>query len=218
MADVTEWNGRTLISSPARKVIIGASAARTSRPLSPCRFTAFVPGAQWCRRSARKRSFRSGRLTPVSEGYALLFAVLVFALLLITKIEGWADSNSAYFSCCPPSAIEIVAFAVQQSHPVLVPTGSAHVLLALAAIIIVLRETWIAQAACACRRHQTSATSDRMLGQVFDDSFDAIIVIDSDCLITAANRTARSLFSSETLAGSSARSALPNALVEEANR
>ena len=194
-----------------KKVIIGASALEL-RDLFAVPVYGILPGAM-VQALGAETLLQNRALNPVGESYALLFAVLVFALLLVTKIDGWAIKLGIFVLSA--SVIEIVAFAVQQSHPVLVPTGSAHVLLALAAVIVVLRELGLhkllAHVADIKQRN-----SDRMLGQVFDDSFDAILVIDSDCLITAANRTARSLFSSETLAGSSARSVLPNALVEEA--
>lgn len=202
-ADLGQVNGK--------KVIIGASALEL-RDLFAVPVHGIVPGAL-VQAIGAETLLQKRALTPVSEAFALLFAVLVFALLLITKIEGWAIKLGIFLLSA--LAIEVVAFTVQQSHPLLVPTGSAHVLLVLAAVIVVLRELGLhkllAHVADIKQRN-----SDRMLGQVFDDSFDAIIVIDSDCLITAANRTARSLFSNETLAGSSARSALPNALVEEA--
>ena len=194
-----------------KKVIIGASALEL-RDLFAVPVHGILPGAV-IQALGAETLLQKRALAQQGQQFVLLVAALVIALLLMTKIEGWAVKLGILVLSA--LAIEIVAISVQKSLPVLVPTASAYFLLVISGVIIVLRELGLhkllARVADIKQRN-----SERMLGQVFDDSFDAILVLDSDCVITAANRTARSLFSSEVLAGSSARSVLPNALVEEA--
>ncbi|WP_299471120.1 EAL domain-containing protein [uncultured Roseibium sp.] len=194
-----------------KKVIVGASALEL-RDLFAVPVHGILPGAL-IQALGAETLLQNRALKPTGEGYALIFAVLIFLLLLMTKIEGWAVKFGILVLSV--LAIEVVAVSVQKTMPMLVPTASAYLLFVLAAAVIVLRELGLHKV-LAHIADIKQRNSDRMLGQVFDDSFDAIIVIDSDCRITAANQTARKLFSSDTLAGSPARAVLPNALVEEA--
>ncbi|MET1415284.1 EAL domain-containing protein [Roseibium sp. HPY-6] len=202
-ADLSEFTGK--------KVIVGASALEL-RDLFAVPVHGILPGAM-IQALGAETLLQDRALIPGGENYALTFAALIFLLLLMTKIEGWSVKLGILLLSV--FAIEVVAVSVQKTMPVLVPTASAYLLFILAAAIIVLRELGLHKV-LAHIADVKQRNSDRMLGQVFDDSFDAIIVIDADCRITAANQTARKLFSTETLAGSSARSVLPSALVEEA--
>lgn len=193
-----------------KKVIVGASAQEL-RDLFAVPVYGILPGAV-IQALGAETLLQKRALVQQGQYLVLLVAALVLVLLLMTRIEGWAVKLGILVLSA--LAIEIVAISFQKSMPVLVPTASAYLLLMFAGVIVVLRELGLhkllARVADIKQRN-----SERMLGQVFDDSFDAILVLDSDCVITAANQTARTLFSSEALAGSPARSVLPNALVEE---
>ncbi|WP_305987139.1 EAL domain-containing protein [Roseibium sp. MMSF_3544] len=201
-ADLTEFSGK--------KVIIGASALEL-RDLFAVPVYGILPGAM-VQALGAETLLQDRALIPQGEFYALAAAIFVLVLLLLTKVQGWPIKLGILVLSA--LATEVVAVSFQKSFPVLVPTASAYILFAMAAAIIVLRELGLHKL-LAHIADIKQRNSERMLGQVFDDSFDAIIVLDTDCVITAANRTARSLFSSETLTGSPARTVLPSALVEE---
>lgn len=193
-----------------KKVIIGASAQEL-RDLFPVPVYDVLPGSVI--QALGAETLLQGRaLEQKGEVFAVCAAMLIFILLLMTKIEGWAIKISIL--ALSAITIELVAFRLLTSSPVLVPTGSAHFVLIIAAASVVFRELGfhklLSHLATIRRRN-----SERMLGLVFDDSFDAIVVIQGDGKISAASQAARTLFKSETLVGKQARTLLPPELVEE---
>ncbi len=194
-----------------KKVIVGASAQEL-RDLFPVPVYDVLPGS--IIQALGAETLLQNRAMEVrGEGIAVLWALLVFFALLLTKIEGWALKISILALCA--IMFEIGAIAIQKSAPVLVPTASSHLILLLAAASIVLRELGfhklLSHIANVRRRN-----SERMLGLVFDDSFDAIVVVQNDGRVSAASQMARSLFQSDALVGKPARNVLPLELVEEA--
>ncbi|CTQ53986.1 Bacteriophytochrome cph2 [Roseibium album] len=194
-----------------KKVIIGASALEL-RDLFPVPVFEILPGSV-IQALGAETLLQDRALVLKGEFVALVLALTVFLLLMFTRIEGWAIK--AGILALTAVAIELVAFLVQKSAPVLVPTASAHILLTLAALCIVLRELGFLKllSHLATVKHHNS---QQMLGHVFEDSFDAIVVLDRDGKITAASNIARELFGNEALVGKTARSVLPTVLAEEA--
>ncbi len=194
-----------------KKVVVGASAQEL-RDLFPVPVYEVLPGSVI--QALGAETLLQGRaLEPKGEFLAVCAAFLVFFILLMTKVEGWAIKISIL--ALSALTIELIAFSLQKSTPVMVPTASAHFLVFLAAASVVLRELGfhklISHLATIRRRN-----SERMLGLVFDDSFDAIVVVQRNGKISAASQMARTLFKSDALVGRPAREALPPELVEEA--
>ncbi|MES0808584.1 EAL domain-containing protein [Roseibium sp. SCPC15] len=194
-----------------KKVIVGASALEL-RDLFPVPVFEILPGSV-IQALGAETLLQNRAMTERGELIALLFASVIVLLLFLTKVEGWQVKVGILVLAV--ISIEVLAFGVQRLSPVLVPAASAYFLLFFAAVGVILRELGfhkvLSHIATVRRRN-----SERILGQVFDDSFDAIVVLDKDGNITAANQTARKLFLDEMLTGKPARSVLPAALVEEA--
>lgn len=194
-----------------KKVIIGASALEL-RDLFPVPVFGILPGSV-IQVLGAETLVQNRALTIEGEAYAVLAALVIFFLLMMTKVEGWVVKT--VILALSALAIEMLAFLVQKNTPVLVPTASAHLVLLCVAASVIIRELGfhklLSHIATVSRRN-----SERMLGIVFDDSFDAIVVLQQDGCITAASKMARTLFSSEELVGKPARSVLPPELVDEA--
>jgi len=194
-----------------KKVVIGASAQEL-RDIFPVPVYGVLPGSVI--QALGAETLLQGRaLERKGEALAVGIAVLIVFLLLMTKVDGWAVKVT--IMALAAVAFELVAYGVQKNAPVLVPTASAHFVLLIAAAGIVLRELGfyklLSHLATLKRRN-----SERMLGLVFDDSFDAIVVVQDDGRISAASQMARNLFQMEGMLGKQARSVLPPELVEEA--
>lgn len=194
-----------------KKVIIGASAQEL-RDLFAVPVYGVLPGSV-IQALGAETLMQNRALAVDGQFVTSLVALTVLFLLMLTRIEGW--SIKILILMLTAIALELVAFQFQKSFPVLVQSASAHFILFFAALIVVFRELGFhklgSHLAGVGRRN-----SERMLGQVFDDSFDAIIVLRADGRITAANRTARSLFPAETLVGTAARRVLPQELADAA--
>ncbi|WP_299814018.1 EAL domain-containing protein [uncultured Roseibium sp.] len=193
-----------------KKVIIGASAQEL-RDLFPVPVYGILPGSV-IQALGAETLLQNRALAADGQFLTSLFALAVLFMLMLTRIEGW--SVKILILTLTAIALELVAFQIQKSFPVLVQSASAHFILLFGASIVVFRELGFhklgSRLAAVGKRN-----SERMLGQVFDDSFDAIIVVREDGQITAANRMARSLFPGETLVGSAARKVLPQELADE---
>ena len=193
-----------------KKVIIGASALEL-RDLFPVPVYDILPGSV-IQALGAETLLQNRAMTARGEWLPVLVVSVIFLLLLLTKIEGWVVKIAIL--ALTALVLELLAFGIQRTSPTLMPTASAHFILLSAAAIVVVRELGFHKLLSHVASIQ-SRNSERMLGQVFDDSFDAIVVLDREGRITAANKTARSLFANDDLAGQLARSVLPLALVEE---
>lgn len=194
-----------------KKVIVGASAQEL-RDLFPVPVHEILPGSMI--QALGAETLLQGRaLEKDGEWIAFAAALAVFVLLLLTNVEGWAVKTAILALCAV--ALELVAMSLQKSFPVIVPTASAHFVLLMAAASVVFRELGLHKllSHIATIRQRNS---ERMLGLVFDDSFDGILVVKSGGLVSAANQTARTLFQCDDLVGKNARQVLPAELVEEA--
>ena len=194
-----------------KKVVIGASAQEL-RDLFPVPVYGMLPGSVI--QALGGETLLQGRaLEQRGEAIALGIAVFIVFLLFLTRAEGWFFKLS--IMALTALALEIIAYGLQKSAPLLVPTASAHFVLLVAAAGIIFRELGfyklLSHLATIKRRN-----SERMLGLVFDDSFDAIVVLQDDGKISAASQMARTLFQTDALLGRQARSILPAELVEEA--
>lgn len=194
-----------------KKVIVGASAQEL-RDLFPVPVYGVLPGSMI--QALGAETLLQGRaLEQKGEWIAVFAAFVIFVLLLMTGIEGWV--LKAFILALCAVALEFLAFSLQEFFPVIVPTGSAHIVFLSAAAGLVFWELgfhkFLLQIATIRQRN-----SERMLGLVLDDSFDAIVVVKSGGTISAANQTAKILFQCSELVGRNARTVLPPGLVEEA--
>ena len=194
-----------------KKVIVGASALEL-RDLFPVPVFEILPGSI-IQALGAETLLQQRALDRKGELFAFAFAMLVFFALLASRKEGWLIKVGIL--ALAAFALELVAFLLQKTTPTLVPTASAHVLLFAAAISVLIIELGFLRVIShlATIKH---FNSQRMLGQVFDDSFDAIVVLDTNGKISAASNVARKLFDNRKLVGKEARSVLPQSLAEEA--
>ncbi|MFK8036443.1 MAG: EAL domain-containing protein [Hyphomicrobiales bacterium] len=113
--------------------------------------------------------------------------------------------------------IEIVGYMMLKKQSVILPTVSSHVLLANALIFVAYSEInirgWMAKLAFAQSRNAKD-----ILSQIFEDSSDAMIVLDSNGCVLENSRTALSLFGSaqKQTSGVLSLNDLPSGLLEEA--
>ncbi|WP_208988530.1 EAL domain-containing protein [Labrenzia sp. VG12] len=194
-----------------KKVVVGASAQEL-RDLFPVPVYGMLPGS--IIQALGGETLLQGRaLEQRGEALVVGVAVLIVFLMFLTRADGWFIKLSIL--ALTALAIELIAFGLQKSAPLMVPTASAHFVLLVAAAGIVFRELGfyklLSHLATIRRRN-----SERMLGLVFDDSFDAIVVLQDDGKISAASQMARDLFQTDALLGKQARNVLPPELVEEA--
>ncbi|MEP3047452.1 MAG: EAL domain-containing protein [Roseibium sp.] len=194
-----------------KKVIIGASAQEL-RDLFPVPVHEILPGAA-IQALGAETIFQDRALSIRGELLALTFVFCIYLIFMMTRIDGLPVKFVIFVLTA--LALESTAYLILQEMPVLVSTASAQFFLLAAAIVIVLRELGfykvISQLSQIGQRN-----SERMLGQVFDDSFDAIIVVDGKGNITAASQIARELFDIKTNIVGRARDALPEELINEA--
>lgn len=210
LVDVLNGNAKPELFD-GKKVIIGASALEL-RDLFSVPVFGILPGSM-IQVLGAETLVQNRALTIEGETHAVMAALVIFFLLMMTKVEGWAVKTAIL--ALSALTIEMLAFLVQKNAPVLVPTASSHLVLLCLAASVVIRELGfqklLSRIATISRRN-----SERMLGIVFDDSFDAIVILRQDGYISAASKMARTLFSNKDLVGKSGRSVLPSELVDGA--
>ncbi|MEP2761950.1 MAG: EAL domain-containing protein [Hyphomicrobiales bacterium] len=194
-----------------KKVVIGASAQEL-RDLFPVPVHEILPGAV-IQALGAETILQDRALIVRGELLALALVFVIYLLFMMTRVEGLPVKILIFVLAA--LALEAAAYAILQKTPVLVATGSAHFLVIFAAIVIVLRELGFHKVISHLSQIG-QRNSERMLGQVFDDSFDAIIVVDRSGKITAASQIARELFGIRSQVGVYARDVLPGELVDEA--
>ena len=194
-----------------KKVIVGASAQEL-RDLFPAPVHKLLPGAV-IQALGAETLLQDRALQVKGEWSAVLAGVGIFLLLVMSRLDGLVLKFAVL--ALAALTLETGSFLLLQRMPILVSSASAQIFLIGAAIVVVLRELGV-QRILSHLSQVGRRNSERMLGQVFDDSFDAIVVIDRDARISAASRTARTLFGVTQLSGNSARDLLPRELVEEA--
>ncbi|MBN9670307.1 EAL domain-containing protein [Roseibium aggregatum] len=195
-----------------RKVIVGASALEL-RDLFAVPVFDLLPGSL-IQALGAETLIQNRALTIGGEGVAVAGVLIVLLLLMMTSIDGWRVKVVILGLCAV--VIEVIAFALHKNETLLASTASAHIALLIAAAGVVFRELGFHKILL----HVTTIgkrNSERMLGLVFDDSFDAIVVLNAQGRITAASQVARTLFKCHEPVGKAAADLLPQDLVDEAN-
>ncbi|WP_150526397.1 EAL domain-containing protein [Roseibium sediminis] len=141
----------------------------------------------------------------------VLAALLVLPLVLLDRLN-WMIRISAMAGLAV--LVEIGAYALQRTAPVIPDTSAAHVFVGLAAIYVLTRQISF-QKILAIISQRRAENTEQMLKQVFDDSFDAIILVDPDLAVRMASHKASAVFDQPFQEGSHASVCLPAAIVEE---
>lgn len=194
-----------------KKVVVGASAQEL-RDIFPVPVYGLLPGSVI--QAIAGESILQNRALTRTNGDLLLALVLVLVLPLILAIDTSWKKRLALLAALSVG-LELTGLAIQSRYPVILQTGPAQLALLLAGLHLVLKQIGFHQFLLRIARAQTQ-NSRRMLGQVFDDSFDAIIVINSDRKIVAASRTAIGMFPAGLKAGVMASDHLPAEMVAAA--
>jgi predicted signal transduction protein with EAL and GGDEF domain len=194
-----------------KKVIIGASAQEL-RDLFPTPVYGILPGAM-IQALGAETLMQDRALIIRGAMPAVLSVLLLFVLLATTKRTGLSTKLAVLVGFM--LLLELAGYFALQERPVLISTASAQVLLVACAIVIIFQELGLRK--LISQLYQISQRNTvRMLGQVFDDSFDAIVVIDRSEKITASSEVARQLFGLNAIPNASGREALPAELVDDA--
>jgi diguanylate cyclase (GGDEF)-like protein len=196
-----------------KKVVVGASAQEL-RDLFPVPVHGILPGSMIQVLAAE--SLLQDRALSVIGKLPLLILVLalVFPMMLFWdtrwKLRLFALGGASL-------ALEAAAFIVQLRSPVILDTGAAQIAIFLTAAILALKQIGFHQLLLKVARAQTQ-NARRMLDQVFDDSFDAIIVLTEDGKVCAVSKMASEIFSPDMIPGVQAIEYLPPEIVKDALR
>ncbi|WP_417673449.1 EAL domain-containing protein [Roseibium sp.] len=194
-----------------KKVVVGASAQEL-RDIFPVPVYGMLPGSVI--QAIAGESILQNRALSRTNGDLLLALALVLAFPLILAIDtNWKKRLAALAAISV--GLELVGLMIQSRYPFILQTGPAQLALLLAGLHLVLKQIGFHQFLLRIARAQTQ-NSRRMLGQVFDDSFDAIVVINSERKIVAASRTAMGMFPAGLKPGVKASDYLPAEMVAAA--
>jgi hypothetical protein len=153
-----------------KKVIIGASAQEL-RDLFPTPVYGILPGAM-IQALGAETLMQDRALIIRGAMPAVLSVLLLFVLLATTKRTGLSTKLAVLVGFMV--LLELAGYFALQERPVLISTASAQVLLVACAIVIIFQELGLRK--LISQLYQISQRNTvRMLGQVFDDSFDAIV-------------------------------------------
>lgn len=194
-----------------KKVVVGASAQEL-RDIFPAPVYGMLPGSVI--QSIAGESLLQGRALSMTDGDLLLGLALVLAFPLVFAVgTSWKKRLAVLFALA--AGLELAGLAIQSRYPLILQTGPAEAALILAGLHLVVKQVGFHQFLLRIARAQI-LNSRLMLGQVFDDSFDAIVVINSRREIVAASRAAIRLFSSGLKPGTVASDHLPAEMVKSA--
>lgn len=194
-----------------KKVIIGASALEL-RDLFPVPVFGMLPGAVI--QALGAETLLQNRALQVRGALPSVIAVFFLLLLfMLTRTEGLGIKITII--ALAAVSLEIAGFLILQERPILVSTAGAQILLIFSAGFVIFRELGLQKLLSQIYQIR-QRNSTRMLGQVFDDSFDAIVILDRTGVVTASSQVARTLFGLQKGAGENGRDVLPAELVESA--
>lgn len=194
-----------------KKVVVGASAQEL-RDLFPVPVYGILPGSVI--QSIAGESVLQNRALSMTGRDLLLALALVLAFPLIFAIDtNWKKRLAGLVAIS--AGLELAGLVVQSRYPVILQTGPAQAALLLAGLHLVLKQIGFHQFLLRIARAQTQ-NSRRMLGQVFDDSFDAIVVMNAHREVVAASRAAIGMFPAGLKPGVMASDYLPAQMVEGA--
>ncbi len=196
-----------------RKVVVGASAQEL-RDIFSVPVYGVLPGSVVQVLAAE--SIAQGRALQTRGGPGLLVMTLAAAFLIVVLLSGhWARRVAAL--ACLAVLAEIGALWTQAQHPIVLDTSALHAALLALSAYVVLTEIGLHEFLLGIARTETT-NSRRMLGQVFADSFDGIVVISEDGEICAVNRTAYDMFAQGLAVGEPFEGLLPPEMQSEVLR
>ncbi|NVK33713.1 MAG: EAL domain-containing protein [Rhodobacteraceae bacterium] len=197
-----------------RKVIVGASAQEL-RDLFSVPVHEIMPGSVIQALSAE--SMMQGRALSWmgSVELGVLSLAIVFPLILFVGVS-WKVRLLAL--ALTAIAFEVVGLLLQMSFPWMLATGPAQLVLALTGLQVILKQIGLGQFLLLISRAQ-HYNDQRVLTQVFEDSFDSIVIVDEDGIVTAVSRSAKALFAtpegSHLAPGVEAADHLPPEILQE---
>lgn len=191
-----------------RKVVIGASAQEL-RDIFNVPVHGNLPGALLQILAAE--SLLADRAISSGFGYGLLAAVLAIgALATLSGVTTWRPRLILFI--CLSVALEIVALAVQAIAPLSLDTVPAQFALIVLSLAALLREIGVRQLQIRAI-HREQENDRRILGQVFKDNFDGVIVVDGKGVVRAASSSAEVIWRAPIRSGARAAEVLPSEVV-----
>ncbi|MBO0346077.1 EAL domain-containing protein [Roseibium sp. CAU 1637] len=191
-----------------RKVVIGASAQEL-RDLFSVPVHGVLPGAVVQILAAE--SILQQRALTIQGWLECLIAALLFALpLVIWKRFDWWWRASGILGGM--ALFEALGLVVQSKYPVMLETSGAQIALTLVFLHLLFRQIGLGKILLRISRVQTH-NANNILGRVFDDSFDGIMVIDQKLRIQAMSRAAYRILPSSVSVGVRADNVLPDELM-----
>jgi PAS domain S-box-containing protein len=150
---------------------------------------------------------------PVPQISGLVAIILFFSFA--SPISNWRRKRGRVLLILP--AIELIAFMLQYKFAVSLPTAAWHLALLVYYGLATIRELNVRALTAALANAKTQNT-EQILAQIMDDSFDGVIIADTDGSILACNPAGyRIIFDAppvEDLAGCHLGEALPTAFTE----
>lgn len=193
-----------------KRVIVGASAQEL-HDLFPTPVYGYMPGSVIQAMGAE--SLLQGRALEWKGTWVLTGLVILLVLPLLFFVDScWR--LRLILGIALAACLELGAIALQAYQPILLDTGPAFVVILLAAINLVWRQIGFGQFMLSIANAR-NRNNEKMLSQVFKDSFDAIVVVDEAERVVSASRKAQELFPNGLDAGSLAKTYLPGEICQE---
>lgn len=195
------------------KVVIVCATAQELRDIFSVPVYGLLPGGVI--QALGAESIIQGRALETTGRWTIfgLTIVLLLPVVLLVKIN-WQVRVLALVVLAV--AIEVAAYSVQQVRPIIPDTSATHFLFGMTALYVLFRQIGFHKILALVSQRRAENT-EQMLKQVFDDSFDAIIVIDQDLTLRMASHKADTVFQRDFEAGQSAHDVLPSAVIEDVN-
>ncbi|WP_417684203.1 EAL domain-containing protein [Roseibium sp.] len=193
-----------------KKVLIGASAQEL-RDLFSVPVHEVLPGAVI--QALAAESLILGRDLKRAGGEFLLglTVLLVFPILFCGRFD-W--KLRAALMVALSAGLEVGAMVLHETRPVLLQTEGAQVALLLLFGLMMAKQIGLVKILLRVSQIQTR-NSRMVLGRVFEDSFDGILVVDSKAVIQIASRSAARILCAPVKAGQLARTCLPDEIYHE---
>ncbi len=196
-----------------KKILIGASAQEL-RDLFSVPLYGVLPGAVI--QALAAESIAQDRALTHRGGLEILLLAIILALPVLTLVRvDWR--LRALMLLAIGLSLEALALVIQFRAPVIPDTAAAHVVLVFFFAFMTLSQIGLQKLLLRISQFETR-NSRLMLGRVFDDSFDGILVVDQNRIIRAASRATTQVLPNPVKVGISAKECLPDVMIQEVDR
>ncbi|WP_417668127.1 EAL domain-containing protein [Roseibium sp.] len=193
-----------------RKVLIGASAQEL-RDIFSVPVYEVLPGPVI--QALAAESLLLNRALQKAGGLPILGFVVILALpVLFAGRFDWKLRATALIAIS--FGLEIGGFVLLQERPVLLETMGAQVALFLLCGLMMVKQIGLHKLLLQISQIQTR-NSRMMLGRVFEDSFDGIVVVDASATVRAASRSAVRILGERARVGQMANACLPELIYHD---